>query len=671
MERKDQLTGGAASFLARWARRKQEARAPTSESAAGPVPDPPAPRPPPDPAARVLTDADMPPIESLTDADDWSPFMSPGVSDDLRGQALRRLFASPRFNVTDGLDSYSGDYTHYEPLGDTETADMRHQRERLPDVDGLPDPDEPSPMKPSHRTTGTALAAADPRAAALAAMADVAVKGTGIVNYATAGRVLVVGPDDRAVALARQLPPPLVPTVLVLDAVLPRVADLTVVSAERRGLSLTGHLGAFEVRLSPAAEAATFDQVVDLCRPPLLSEPWRRFGYHAPAGSAETAALTEALLDQVGDLEKPRYFRYDPSLCVRGRSGMIACNRCVQACPAGAITGLAERVEVDPYLCQGAGICATVCPGGAMQYAYPPLDGAVHRLRRLLEAYRAAGGQSPEVLIHEAETPPALEALPANVLPYAVEEVGSLGIEAWLSALAFGARAVRVQRSPRATHELSFALEVQFGDAGALLDGLGLPAGAIGWSDAPDQSGMPPIRPAAYSGLGSKREVLFLALDHLIAESPAAGRAEIELPATVPMGEVVVDPRRCTLCVACATVCPRGAISAEEGTPALVFFEARCVQCGLCERACPERAIRMRARLLTDREARSRRRTLHEEPPLVCISCGKPFATQSSLDRVLATLGKRGILQDEAARRRLRMCADCRVADLMRSGGAN
>ena len=68
---------------------------------------------------------------------------------------------------------------------------------------------------------------------------------------------------------------------------------------------------------------------------------------------------------------------------------------------------------------------------------------------------------------------------------------------------------------------------------------------------------------------------------------------------------------------------------------------------------------------------RSRRRTLHEEAPFVCISCGKPFATQSSLDRVLATLGKRGILQDEAARRRLRMCADCRVADLMRSGGAN
>jgi ferredoxin len=416
---------------------------------------------------------------------------------------------------------------------------------------------------------------------------------------------------------------------------------------------------------------AVFDQVLDLCKPPLWDEPWHRFGYHVvPDDPQEAETVVQAVLDQVGEFEKPRYFRYDPALCVRGRSGMIACGRCVQACPAGAITGLAERVEVDPYLCQGGGICATVCPGGAMQYAYPAVGDSVNRLRRLLEAYRAAGGEAPELLVHEAERVPPLEALPSNVLPYAVEEVASVGPELWLSALAFGARGVRLRRSVRSTHAVDAAMEVQLDDARALLECLGFPGTAIAWEDAPGRVPMPPLRPAAYAGMGSKREILFLALDHLVAQAgplPAA----LDLPASVPLGEVVVDPARCTLCASCATVCPRGAVAAEEGSPALVFFESRCVQCGLCERACPEHAIRMRARLLTDREARNRRRTLHEEPPFLCVSCGKPFATQSGLRRVLAALEGHSMFTDERTRRRLQMCADCRVVDVMRTDGAN
>ena len=50
---------------------------------------------------------------------------------------------------------------------------------------------------------------------------------------------------------------------------------------------------------------------------------------------------------------------------------VITCTRCIDACPADAITGLAERIEVNPYLCQGGGVCASVCPSGAIRYAYP------------------------------------------------------------------------------------------------------------------------------------------------------------------------------------------------------------------------------------------------------------------------------------------------------------
>ena len=77
----------------------------------------------------VLTDADMPDIESLDENSDFSGFMSMGVSDELRNLALRKLFKAPVFNIRDGLDEYDEDYTYFEKLGDIVTCDMKHQIE--------------------------------------------------------------------------------------------------------------------------------------------------------------------------------------------------------------------------------------------------------------------------------------------------------------------------------------------------------------------------------------------------------------------------------------------------------------------------------------------------------------------------------------------------------------
>lgn len=78
---------------------------------------------------KILTDADMPDIESMTADSDYTDFLSPGVSEELRRLALRKLFSSEVFNIRDGLDEYDGDYTHFEKLGDIVTSDMKHQLE--------------------------------------------------------------------------------------------------------------------------------------------------------------------------------------------------------------------------------------------------------------------------------------------------------------------------------------------------------------------------------------------------------------------------------------------------------------------------------------------------------------------------------------------------------------
>lgn len=120
---------GEESFLSRWSRRKrqsetdvEEADEPLTEYAAAETREDVVPSP---------TDDDMPSIESLGDDDNYSAFLSPGVSEGLRRQALKRLFSSAKFNVTDGLDDYAEDYTQFAPLGNIVTADMKYHMERM------------------------------------------------------------------------------------------------------------------------------------------------------------------------------------------------------------------------------------------------------------------------------------------------------------------------------------------------------------------------------------------------------------------------------------------------------------------------------------------------------------------------------------------------------------
>ena len=99
--------------------------------------------------------AELPPLESLSEDSDYSAFMREGVPADLKQDALRKLFHSPKFNVRDGLDDYDLDFTNPEPLGDIVTAEMRYRIEQeLKRLAGL-DEDEEIPEDES------AVAAAD------------------------------------------------------------------------------------------------------------------------------------------------------------------------------------------------------------------------------------------------------------------------------------------------------------------------------------------------------------------------------------------------------------------------------------------------------------------------------------------------------------------------------
>ena len=121
---------GEEDLLARWSRRKLDAQrddtvAAGNEAAAVTPPETPVAEP-----ERQLTDADMPPLETLDERSDFSPFLSPGVSDGIRRSALRKLFSQPAYNITDGLNDYDEDFTQFAGLGKVITHEMKRMLQR-------------------------------------------------------------------------------------------------------------------------------------------------------------------------------------------------------------------------------------------------------------------------------------------------------------------------------------------------------------------------------------------------------------------------------------------------------------------------------------------------------------------------------------------------------------
>ena len=511
---------------------------------------------------------------------------------------------------------------------------------------------------------------ASARAAALAAIEGLAVKPTGRVEYRSRGRLAVIG-EQVAKEFAARVTDPLKATLILLQG--EEEPGPPLVSVGGRPIQIEGYLGNFKIHLGvqgkPNYEIVDADLVLDLSPTPLLSMPYLPPGYLYSDTDENNLAKVEAqLVEMVGTFEKPRYFDYDASICAHARADQPGCNRCIEACPAEAITGLAESIEVNPNLCQGGGICASVCPSGAIRYNYPSAADTLNRIRTMLQVYLENGGKHPVVAFVAEADLGAMPAVPANLLTVVVEELASIGLETWLSTLAYGARCVLLVKGDSVPAMVQTALNEQLATADAILDGFGYPANAIRFKSAHAiseeyESIMPVIDAAHYTGLTEKRRVAFLAIDHLYSQASAAKQI-LPLPKRSPFGVIRVDAEACTLCLGCTSVCPASAVQAGSDVPKLLFNEANCVQCGICASACPENAITLEARLVADGELRNRLVTLHEEPPFCCVSCGKPFATKSVITRMMAKLEDHWMFQDERAKRRLMMCEDCRVVDV-------
>src|ERR1700728_1910705 len=246
---------------------------------------------------------------------------------------------------------------------------------------------------------------AGPQIAALLAVGRGAAPTVPMVTLNSEGVTLIYGRDERALEAAALLEDQLDVTVMIAatsDFSGPGVGEFPIVKGSIR--TAKGHLGAFTITVDDFATAApssrgilTFglakdgavshcDIILDLSGdPPLFSAHELRDGYIRvdPRHAGGILPAVSKALALTGVFDKPRYIDFDNDICAHARSRIVGCRRCIDLCPAGAISPAGDHVAVDPMVCAGCGQCAAVCPTGAAAYTLPPVDGLMQKMRTM------------------------------------------------------------------------------------------------------------------------------------------------------------------------------------------------------------------------------------------------------------------------------------------------
>ncbi|MDZ7842763.1 MAG: 4Fe-4S binding protein, partial [Gammaproteobacteria bacterium] len=509
---------------------------------------------------------------------------------------------------------------------------------------------------------------------------DTAHQGTG-VSYRSRGTLLIVcdGRFDASLLHEVGLPGP---TVVVSTGPLSHEdvpGDMDMCHVQGRVTNLRGWLGEFSLDLAGASESdargisphgdGNFDMVIDLSASPLIERSVPPFGYFAPRDANELASALEECRNLVGGFAKPKYFHYELGLCAHASFGQPGCTRCLDVCGADAIRSEGDRINVEPHLCQGCAACTLACPTGALSFTGPTRESL---LAQVEQAIGSAGSANPVLIVHPpAVQTPTVEA--HECVGLAVEPLAAFGEELWLAALARGAGRVVLLADGRVPEETRTLIEARVEVARTMLDACGHGADAVSVvenledaralssrgvvsnrrEDVPLDSTEDSPLPAHH-----KRALLTRSLARL---ESADGFEPRTLAAGSPLGTIVVDQERCTLCSACAKICPTAAIrytdTTESGLAQLAFAEELCVQCGACGSGCPENAISLQPRIAS-LPVRGFWQVVSSDPLANCLDCGRGFMPSKLLDANIRQTQAAGM--PPAAVEQMKRCPDCR-----------
>ena len=456
---------------------------------------------------------------------------------------------------------------------------------------------------------------AGPKMAALLAAAAEPVPPTPLVELQSGGVILICGRDETAVEAANLLKDHLDVTVLVeppASIAPPGRAEFPVAKGKVRGAK--GHLGAFEITVDDFAEAAPSSRQVLIFGPSrdsarsncdiildltggaaLFSAADLRDGYLRAVRPIQRRCCrpsSKPAISSAPSRSRGTSILRPACALTRVRTGRVARDvwTCALRAPS-APQGEKRRCRDQPQYLRGLRPMRGRLPYRRGILCVAAEDALMRRLRAMLMAFREAGGERAVVLLHdEAHGTPLIDALarfgdglPANVLPFAVNEVTQAGLEAVIAAFAYGTSAMRFLLRGKSRHDVA-GLSRTIAVADPILVGLGFGAGRISTIETDDPDDLldalrkiPPLtpapRPASFRAVGKKRDVLRFALGELHRSAPAP----VDVIA-LPRRRLQSEQSRSMWAIArCAcpvySACPTGALRDDPERPVLRFVE--------------------------------------------------------------------------------------------------
>ena len=597
-------------------------------------------------------------------------------------------FLSPEFNRIDELDDNIGNFREFESLSGVVTADMRfhekRKRKRRREDTASGEPQE-------HETFENPVEEDGENEPLLP------------LTVVSKGRLLIIDENlERALHHAASLRAEGLDVALCVPNGGAGVTGSTIDSfplVEVDSVAVTGVFGSFNtiiadsdghsIYLSSVAgqQFDSFDLILDLQSTPSYNGKQLPLGYYAPRGKeTHLQEAMEELPRMRGRFHKPQFIVCRQNRCLHGRSRFQDCLECVDACPVDAITPKKEEIIIDQYRCQGCGTCALVCPADALEMHSPSNEELLSDILSRISAGSDSPGREPEVILYDRQIDDdavdrAAWAAKDRLLVIEVDEIGRIGLETLLLSLVHGAAAVTLLCASSRPLEVRQALARQVDLGQEILQGLHWPAQCVRFAvDVPEaadnelssrnmaQAAAGSFRRGSSSlSFAADRRTLIRQATQLLAQEGSTTDGIIALQPGAPFGAIALD-HRCSLCMACVSACPSGALQSCDDAPRLSLMESRCHQCGLCRAACPEQAIELVPRLLFDNEEAERSVVLREMEPFNCVECGRPFASAAMISRMQEKLKTHWMYASDSQARRLQMCRTCRTRDALSTG---